>query len=288
MISVVVASHNARTSIRDCLSALLAQRSDGNAEVVLVDNSSDGTAELVRAEFPSVHLRQAARSALVPQLWEIGIRETHGDIVALTTAHCVPQRDWLRRIQESHEDAAPAIGGAIENDPAAGVVDWAVYFCRYSRYMLPFPSGFVSEIPGDNASYKRAAIERFPQTWAGGFWESAVHAEFRRAGLPLLLSPSIVVHHRRSYGFFGFLRQRCQHGMQYGRSMSARLGPGGRVLRIMLTPVVPLLLLFRIAGEVRRRGRHGDKLLMSSPILVAFLLSWTAGELVGCLRGPRA
>ncbi|MGH2406309.1 MAG: glycosyltransferase [bacterium] len=288
MITVVVASHNARTSIPDCLSALLAQQSDAEAEIVLVDNSTDGTLQLVRREFPSIRILPAAASALVPNLWEIGIRESRGDIVALTTAHCVPQRDWLRRIRESHQDTAVAVGGAIENDPHAGMVDWAVYFCRYSRYMLPFPSGFVSEIPGDNASYKRAAIERFPQSWTGGFWEPAVHAELRRAGFPLLLSPSIVVHQRRSYAFWGFMRQRFQHGTQYGRWLSTHLGPGGRVLRIMLTPAVPLVLLFRIAGEVRRKGRHGDKLLMSLPILVAFLLSWAAGELVGYVRGPVA
>ena len=288
MISVVVASHNARTSIRDCLAALLAQRAEADAEVLLVDNSTDGTAELARAEFPSVEIMQAPPSALVPQLWEMGIRQSGGDIVALTTAHCFPQSDWLRHIRESHQDAAPAVGGAIENDLSAGMVDWAVYFCRYSRYMLPFPLGFVSEIPGDNASYKRAVIERFPQAWQGGFWEPAVHAELRRAGFSLLLSPAIVVYHKRSYGFLGFMRQRFQHGMQHGRWRSTHLGRGGRVLRIMLTPAVPPILLFRIAGEVRRRGRHSDKLLISLPILVAFLLSWAIGELVGYLLGPVA
>lgn len=286
MISVVVASHNARTSIRDCLSALLAQRSNADAEIVLVDNSNDGTGEIVRAEFPSVRVLHAAGSALVPKLWEMGIRESRGDIVALTTAHCVPQPDWLHRIGESHQDSAVAIGGAIENHPTAGLVDWAVYFCRYSRYTLPFQSGFVSEIPGDNASYKRAAIDQFPQAWSEGFWEPAVHAELRRAGFRLLLSPSIVVHHRASYGFFEFMRQRFQHGMHHARWLAAHIGPGGRALRVVLAVVVPPILLYRIAREVRRRGRHTDKLLMSSPILIAFLLAWAAGELVGYLRGP--
>lgn len=192
MISVVVASHNARASVRECLTALLTQRADTRAEIVLVDNSTDGTAELVRKEFSSVEMLHAPPSTLIPQLWAMGIRRSSGDIVALTTAHCVPQQDWLRRIQEAHQDSVVAVGGAIENDPSASVMDWAVYFCRYSHYMLSFPSGLVSEIPGDNASYKRAVIERFPQTWQGGFWEPAVHAELRRAGFSLLLSPSIV------------------------------------------------------------------------------------------------
>jgi len=58
-ISVAVVSYNTRNLLRACLSSLLARQADGEAslEIIVADNaSSDGSAEMVRAEFPSVHL----------------------------------------------------------------------------------------------------------------------------------------------------------------------------------------------------------------------------------------
>src|SRR2546427_4459389 len=144
-ISVVVAAHNARASVAECLTALTPQWSAANAEIIVVDNSTDGTTEIIRERFPQLRLCLASPSALIPELWATGIRESRGDIVAITTAHCVPAQDWLRHIGKAHEAPLPAIGGAVENEASAGIVDWAVYFCRYSPYMLPLQERFVAE-----------------------------------------------------------------------------------------------------------------------------------------------
>jgi len=285
-LSVVVASQNARASIGACLAALEAQRAEG-VEIVVVDNSTDGTAEIIKERFPAVRLIVEPPSALIPELWEAGIRQSAGEIVAITTAHCVPGRDWVARIIQAHEAPVPAIGGAVENDESAGLVDWAVYFCRYSRYMLPFPEGPAPEIPGDNASYKRASIDRYPGVRRHGFWEPAVHAELRKAGLELWLVPSIVVRHKRSFGFFGFLKQRFQHGRQFGAWRASSLTRSGRALYIALSPAIPFALLARIVRQVLGKRRHRGKLFASLPVLALFLLAWTGGELTGYLGGSK-
>lgn len=285
-LSVVVASQNARAGIEACLAALEAQRTEG-VEIVVVDNSTDGTAEIIKERFPGVRLILEPPSALIPELWEAGIRQSTGEIVAITTAHCVPGKDWITRIIQAHEAPTPAIGGAVENEGSSGLVDWAVYFCRYSRYMLPFPEGPVLEIPGDNASYKRVSIDRCREVWRHGFWEPAVHAELRKAGLELWLVPSIVVYHRRSFGFFGFLRQRFRHGRQFGAWRASGLTRSRRALYTLLSPTVPFVLLVRIVRQVLGKRRHRGKLFTSLPILVLFLLAWTGGELIGHLEGSR-
>lgn len=286
-ISVVVASHNARMSIEECLAVLVAQRRETGAEILVVDNSTDGTTEIVRERFPDLKLVVEPPSAFIPELWGIGIRQSVGDIVVITTAHCIPDKDWLTRILKAHEAPAPAIGGAIENDESASIVDWAIYFCRYSPYMPPLREGFVSEIAGDNASYKRMYIDRCQNVWGNGFWEPAVHAELKKAGLSLLLVPSIVIHYKRSFGFLSFIKQRFQHGMQFGGERASRLSMPKRVLYIVFSPTIPLMFLARITRQVLTKRRHVEKLLMAFPILVLFLLAWACGELVGYLRGPR-
>ena len=286
-VSVVVASHNARASIEECLTSLETQQPKGGVEIVVVDNSTDGTAEVIRQCFPAVKLVVRPPSALIPELWEAGIRRSSGDIVAITTAHCVPGKDWLIQMLKAHEAAVPAIGGAIENYESAGVVDWAIYFCRYSQYMLPFRESLVPEIPGDNASYKRVYIDRCHHVRHNGFWEPAVHTELKKAGLQLLLVPSIVISHKKSFSLKGFLKQRFQHGMQFGRERASRFPGPKRALYVLLSPAIPVAFLVRISQQVLSKRKHRKEFLISLPILLLFLLAWTWGELIGYLRGPR-
>lgn len=284
-VSVVVASHNARASIEACLTALEAQRPE-DAEIIVVDNSTDGTTEIIKKQFPHISLVVEPPSALIPELWQVGIRQSTAEIVAITTAHCFPGKDWVIRILQAHKAPVSAIGGAIENDESTGIIDWAVYFCRYSQYMLPFSEGFVAEIPGDNASYKRVHLDRCRHAWRNGFWEPAVHAELKKAGLKLLLTPLIIVYHKRSFGFWEFMKQRFQHGMAFGIWRVSQLAGPKQVFYIIFSPMIPLILLARIARQVMVKRRHWEQFLVSLPFLVPFLLAWSIGELVGYLRGP--
>jgi len=286
-ITVVVASHNARTSIAECLSALVAQRPPEDVEIVVVDNSTDGTTEIIRERFPDLRLIVSPPSTLIPQLWGAGIQQSSGEVVALTTAHCIPDQDWLWQVRKAHAAPAAAIGGVIENVASAGVIDWAIYFCRYSRYMPPVREGVVAEIAGDNASYKRTYLERCQAAWRDGFWEPAVHAELKKAGRSLLLAPSIVISHKKSFRLLSFMRQRFQHGRQFGAWRASCLPSRQRALYIVLSPLIPFVLLARIGQQVLQKGRHCKAFVLSLPVLLLFLAAWTLGELAGYLRGVK-
>jgi glycosyltransferase involved in cell wall biosynthesis len=286
--SVVVASHNARASIGECLSLLLGQSQRDDVEILVVDNSHDGSAEIVKDDFPDVRVMMAPPSALIPELWGLGMGESRGSIIAITTAHFVPAPDWVDAMLEAHAGVAAAVGGAIESAQPASPVDWAVYFCRYSQYMLPFERGSVGEIAGDNASYKRGHIERYRHVWRKGFWEPAIHAELRKAGLQLLLVPSVVVFHHRSFRLRSFVTQRFWHGMKFGQQRVCRVRWTQRALYIALSPGIPLVFLIRIARQVFGKRRNRTKFVLSLPALVLFLLAWSCGELLGYVRGPEA
>ena len=280
-LSIVVASQNARGSVRDCLSALEHQRSDASIEVVVVDNSVDGTADIVRREFPAAKLISADRSKLIPELWGIGISESTGEYLALTTTHFVPAETWTQEIFKAHEKPHAGVGGAIENDENAGVVSWAIYFCRYSPYMLPFAESAVSDFAADNASYKRSDLERVTSSMTEGFWEAFVHQEMIDKGLSLVKLPDIVVYHQNSFSFSGFMNQRYRHGRQFGAQRAGRIPMVKRAALILASPSIPLLYLFRIARRVFARKRNVGKFIAAFPILSLFLLSWSLGELSG-------
>ena len=283
-LSVVIASHNARTSVAACLGALQKQRNGCRAEIIVVDNSADGTAAIVAAQFPDVTLMRVSPEQWIPELWEAGIRASRGSIVALTTAHCVPDVDWMTEILAAHRESDfVGVGGAIENAASAGIVDWAVYLCRYARYMKPFPSYVIRDIPADNASYKRWALDRCTDVRARGFWEPDIHAKLAAEGYQLFMTPRIGVRHMRSFTFMTFMRQRFWHGRQFGSSRAIRLPTAVRLAHIVAAPLVPFLMLSRIARHVFCRRRHIVQMLLAAPIMVLFLASWATGQVMGYL-----
>jgi len=190
---VVIGSKNARSTIVDCVSELERQCIDRIVELIIVDSSADGTAEIITKNFPNIKLIESTEDKFIPELWEIGINLSNGEIIAITTAHSVPDRNWIDEILKAHDNPAyVGIGGAIENVNSANLVDWAIYFCRYSPYMLPFSKMNVKDIAADNASYKKSVLDKFKHLRHQGFWESRIHSELIKCGYELLLTPDIV------------------------------------------------------------------------------------------------
>lgn len=284
-LSVVIASQNAQNSVGDCLRAIEVQCENGKVEIIVVDNSTDETAKIINREFPNIKLVTAHKQKLIPELWGIGIAESTGEYVALTTSHFVPAQNWTAEILKAQELSYAGIGGAIENDENADLVSWAVYFCRYSPYMLPFGETEVEDFAADNASYKRLDLERMKETMEDGFWETFVHREMIKSGMSLQKKPEIVVYHQKSFTFKGFMNQRFRHGKQFGETRIAKMSGSRRVAMIMLSPLIPFVYLFRITRRVLTKKRKIGKFILSLPILILFLLSWSIGEFSGYLQG---
>ena len=56
-LSIIIVNYNTCDYLRDCLASIESQRGDLTVEVIVVDNASkDGSAAMVRSEFPRVIL----------------------------------------------------------------------------------------------------------------------------------------------------------------------------------------------------------------------------------------
>jgi GT2 family glycosyltransferase len=100
-----VVTYNARATIERCLESV------GGAETVVVDNdSSDGTASIVRERFPTVELLEEENRGLAFG-WNTGIARTSGRYVLLLNADA-----WL------HEGALDELVAFADAHPRAAVV----------------------------------------------------------------------------------------------------------------------------------------------------------------------
>ncbi len=283
-LSIVVASQDAEATIGECLSSLEAQNQNGAVEIIVVDNSRDRSAKIVAKRFSSIQLFQVSAPSLIPELWARGAKHATGEVVAFTTAHCIPDSAWVKEILRHHESTYAGVGGAIENLQPAPLIQWAIYFCRYSGYMLPFSAHTVAQIPGDNAAYKRWILKEYADLIKTAFWETVVNDRLLKEGHALLLTPSIRVYHGRSFGMWQFCRQRMVLGHIFGTRRASATSPVRRFLYVASSPLVPLVFLGKITRQVFGRGRHRLSFVRSLPLLIVFVLCWSVGEFLGYLQ----
>jgi hypothetical protein len=221
---------------------------------------------------------------LVPELWSRGMEVAKGRQVAITTAHFEPAPDWVRVVRAAHArlDAA-GIGGPIDAPQGGSAKDWATYFLRYSNTFHLLGERTVGDIPGDNASYDAAVLRRHWAMIGRGFWEPDYHRLILAEGRTLAWVPAMRVTQRASYPFGAFCRQRLLHGREFGSSRVREKVLGMRLLRLLLSPLIPVIFLTKIAVRVARNRRHLAPFFHCLPVLFAFVLVWALGEAWGYL-----
>ena len=260
-----------------------AQNRNGDAEIIVVDNSQDGTDQIIENSFANVRLIAAPKTSLVPQLWSQGAKHASGQVIAFTTAHFIPDKHWISETIRHHQAGHAAVGGAVENTKSASLTQWAIFFCRYTKYMLPFSPHEAKQVPGDNASYKRWVLEEYSDLIETGFWENNVNNQLHKDGHTMLMTPAIRVDQGRSYGTWAFCIQRFVHGRIFGAERIEAASPLRRLVYIASSPLIPFVFLAKITREIFEKRRHWRAFLVSFPVLTLFILSWSLGEFFGYL-----
>jgi hypothetical protein len=165
----------------------------------------------------------------------------------------------------------------------ARAIDMGLYLCEYGRFAPPLSEGPSRELSGANLSYKRAALENERDIIDGGRWETLLHARWRAAGRPLVLS-SATVEFRNTMSLADIVRQRYSYGRGYAADRVETRRPAVRVAYALATPLLPALLLWRILRDAARTG-HAAMFLRGFFWCAVLTLCWSAGEAVGYLFG---
>jgi glycosyltransferase involved in cell wall biosynthesis len=280
-LSIVVASWNGTASLRRCLTSLEKQADKNTDEIIVVSNFSPDIAQ----NGSPVSFHVSPGTSTVPELRRTGIEAARGNVVALIEDHCTLDKNWSAEIKKAHASTAAVVGGSVENASVENILDWAVYFYDYGKYMLPNRAGQADSLSGMNVSYKRAALEEIREVYEDGFFETFANEELRSRGHDLLMMPSAVVYHNKSYK----LRDVISHCYHLARSYAARrvakATTGRRFVFILGSLVLPILLPARIVAAVATKRRNVVKLARAFPFLLVLLSVWSYGEFAGYIAG---
>ena len=274
-LSVIVTSYNSPAVLERCLDSLT--RQSEASEIVVADCSPMDPAALLGAKFPRVRFLHFSEKRIVPAMRWAALRETSGEIVAAVEARCIPSADWCAQIGKAHAEHrdAPAVGGPVRIAEPATRFDRALYLCEYGEFAPPVASGWVKAISGANLSYKRAALDRERDLLEAGAWETLIHLRWER----LWMSQASITFVNTMTPATA-LRQRFWYGRGYA---AARVQDARRFAYACLTPVLPLLLMWRL---LRKRGLR--EVAGALPWIAILTAAWSLGELCGYLFGEPA
>ncbi len=254
----------------------------------MVSATRDGQAAEIARAMPEVTLLRGDTGALAPALWRDGLLATRSPLVAFSTTSMIPSTGWLDAMIERLEaTGAAGVGGPIEPAETLGTIDRAVYLLRYLNYHRPLAGERDPEPPGDNALYRRDRLHGLESILAHGFWESEIHRVLRFRGERLTMAGAGVVAYQGGTRFGPTLAQRFRHARRYGSTRGAELGASARWLRAAASPIVPAVMLRRIAKTLQELGHSWAPWIPALPGLAILLTAWAAGESLGILA-PRS
>ena len=300
--AVVVTTRNEAATV-DALLDAVAALEPAPDEVVLVDGgSTDGTAAAARrhvARLPALRVLEAPGSN-ISRGRNVGIAATRSDVIAVTDAGCVPDRDWLARLLVPFgDDGTVGVVQGVTRPDAQSHLEACIGRCSLA---------FAAWIGGQPV-YPTARTLAFRRTvWAevGGFPEDLPFGEdaafvVRAARVARLhVEPRAVVgwRPRRTYGevvrqFYHYADGLARAGLSGSFHVRTALQSLGGVALLLtglaLRRAWPLVLLAVLAGSyLARKARQGCfavptwRTLYRVPLV---LLAIHAGTMAGMLHG---
>jgi hypothetical protein len=280
-LTVIVGSLDAEGTLRECLSALAVACEGIDAEIVVVDASADDSARIARELSPRVRVLSLPAGTLVPALWGAGIREARGRAVAFTIGQCVVGPGWARALLDGLRTGAVGVGGRLAVRPGTSATGRATFYLRYSAW-LSMPDGPAREIAGDNAAYDLAALRGVRDSEGAPFWEVEAHARFRELGQTLVIHPGATAWFTDDTSLGTMAARRFAHGRHSG-SFRVRSGIRTRWEMVLGAPLVPFVLLGRVARRVAGAPAHRLPFVSSLGAFLVLAGAWAAGEAIGGL-----
>ena len=285
-ISVVIASKVGSPFIEQCLDSVKLQADALNAEVIVVIPQGETYASRIADQYPWARVVRSAETK-VPALRRHGVEESSGDLIAVIEEHCSAKEDWLATVISALESGEySAVGGPVVDYNYDKLRDWTVYFCEYNGALPPFAAGETGNLNDANIAYPRSVLMEHKSLLDDGYWPMTLHGTLLASGHKMLSVPGMVVYHRGPFPYRYYLGQRFLFSRAYTGVRAQNKSALWRLIYLVAAPVLPAVLLARIALRVFSKRCHIGKFILALPLTIIALVVLVAGEWIGCLLGP--
>jgi hypothetical protein len=289
-LSVSVVGICSAAHLERCLAGLAAQRAAPDFEIVVAYDPHLGGMDELAARWPKVRMVSNAGQRTPLELASRALAEARGELILLTEDHCIPEPDWVSSMLAAQAEGRAVVGGLVEIRPGAGAVDWAFYFVDFFRYASPAIAGNSPTLTVCNVSYRRQSLQAIAELWQVHFHETAINEALRERFGALWLEPKSRVSMMRHVSLADALYERYAFGRLFGCTRLDFCSAGRRWYYCALAPLLPLVLLARMAAKAASSTQLLGRFLRSIVPLALMVLCWSWGEWLGYLtrRHPKS
>jgi GT2 family glycosyltransferase len=306
-LSVLIVSWNSREELSRTLPAALAELAAGDELIVVDNNSSDGSPELVRSVAPGALLIAGAQNAGFAAACNQGARIARGDLLVILNPDAAPMAGWGAAIRRPWEEERGWVAWqALVADHGGERINSAGNPVHFTGIVWAGGHGRpISEAPpAGEVTYLSGACLAIPRKiWdaAGGFPEQffLYHEDvdlclrLRLAGGTLGIEPGAVVDHEYEFGarehkWRWLERNRWAFLIRvYPAPLLALLAPALLATELALAPVAimagwgrqKLEAIFEILGWLPRLLRERREVQATSSVTSAEFAAWLTPDL---------
>lgn len=211
-VSIAICAYNEQEYIAGCLSALLKQTITDFEIVIVNDNSTDNTAEII-GSFHDERIRCYKNDFRLgyAKSKNKSLGHCDGDYVFLTDADCTVAKDWIEEGLKVLEGSALA---GVEGRIFLVSED---YQPTYSDYVVG--SSGPGQYSGPNVAYRRSVVQS-----VGGFDEKYTYFNDRSLGLKVLRSGGKIGFNERMMAFHPPLRPSIKEFVKTANRVADKVG----------------------------------------------------------------
>ena len=281
--SVVIVTDRYET-IHKTLRHLRTQTVKDHLEVVIVAPSAEQLdldySEL--KDFLQVRVVEIGRLQSLSWARAAGVRQASAPVVGFVESHSYPAPGWADALIEAHRQPWAAVGPAVSNANPKTAISWASFLLDYGRWFEPAAAGEIDDLPGHNSSYKRQTLLDYGSELEAMLEaESMLHRDLRAQGYRLYLEPKAKIIHLNISLLSSWIPERFHAGRRFAAARARLWSPLRRLLYAGGSPLIPLVRLPRILGDIRRSAKRRALLPKVLPALIVSLIVSAVGEMIG-------
>ena len=223
VLSAIVIARNDAATIARTVSSVVTQECDLPFEVIVVTSGTDGTANVVRSEFPDVKVIDLGEKALPGAARNAGVLVARGDYVSFPGSHVELPPGSLNARIHAHLRGYPMVTGTILNGTTTRS-GWASYFLDHSNALPGRTPEELKSAPA-HCSYDREILLRsglFPEDMRAGE-DTVVNTRLWEEGYRALRDPGVTLyHHSHCTNSLKLVRHHFTRGRAWGRILAER------------------------------------------------------------------
>lgn len=215
-----------------------------------------------------------------------GVRAATGPIVVLGETHSYPHTGWADALIEAHRAGWGVVAPGFDNANPGSALSWAIFLLDYGRWVAGLPGGEIVLAPIHNGAYRRDLLLALgPELEQALSHGDRLTLQVRGCGYRSYFEPSARIDHLNISQPLSWLGERFVFGLVIAAHRAAKWPWHRRLLYIAGSPLIPLVILYRIRPGVRHVWRERRLPLGTLPALVMGAIVSTVGEAIGYARG---